>query len=589
MNDAVNFINQHLKKRNCPLITEDDLVDENEFGFEWKCDEILDPNQLETQIQAEEEEAAMRQAEREAANSNEADHIDYTSLIDKTAKEEETLTELEEEAQKEAREVKESFVPARRWTFPKNRAKLETQFLNAYFEYIQTGHIQETRTLDDGTTRTVNMNDPKGYLLDLLGQLFTYRVFLRIRNLPVYTLGDEEDVTQTAQISALTAIERDLAAGRIYVLSKSAENPKMVESLSHQKDEAYKKLVLGYFASIYKNKAKDYMRYYGLISRKPANRQAQPENISKIPEDSDKYLEALVMDLDEDTAASESKAETAYEADESLQNGQSATRKHYGYKASDIRNAKKLDSITTNDDGEDLSDRISALATRYLEEELNDDDRMHHAATAVYLTCLMNHKNVPGAPLTVMYAHCLFLLERLVDPDTAERHIEENVSDTDDSFLHLYKAGKDAQKITKTSSVKWALKRLGDMTITELTEDSERSLHEHFDDSGTLRWSDRMRNKLLEPVCPPMPNLWGDLIFTDYYTESRMQHWATETHNATIIRAAEEIAKNPVLTEHVNTFLHKEGKLVNELKKHTNSEKKKTGKASADTRKERES
>ena len=455
------FVNLEFQKRNIPVITDEDRIDERDFSRKWN-----------------DEESAVRE-----------------------------LSELEQKAQAQAE--KDAPVPFRRWKYPKNRKVLEAEFARCYEEYVTTGAIS-------GLSKWVSQ---EGHLLDLLGQLYTYRAYLRIRSALVYIDGDEEDIVQAGHMGALTKIRKDLEAG------VPEANPVL------------------YFTAIYKNKTRDYLRHYNLL---------------KTPED----LQA------------EEQAETELRG-----------RKRIGHSVYDFRNTVKLDAMVAGDDGDDLSDRIRALSTNFLEDDLHNYEDLSHMVTTAYLMCLMNSKNVPAAPMSVMYARVLFQLERLMDPESIDEGIQDYMSrkkrdyqDADEYANTLYKASAEAQKYTTGSSLKWALTRMGSQNIARLAEDSERSLHINFDEDETLCWGEPLRRQLQEPAGFGTEHLWKDLVPVRDLPEKKIEDWATDVHNATVITTAKALYEDEQLRSCVLTILSSSNGLVKEIRKRERKEKKETEK-----------
>lgn len=451
------FVNLEFRKRNIPLITETDRIDERDFSRMWN-----------------DEESAVRE-----------------------------LSELEQKAQVQAE--KDAPVPFRRWKYPKNRKTLEAEFARCYEEYVTTGAIS-------GLSRWMSQ---EGHLLDLLGQLYTYRAYLRIRSALVYIDGDEEDIVQAGHMGALAKIRKDQESGI------PETNP------------------VQYFTAIYKNKTRDYLRHYNLL---------------KTPED----LEA------------EAQAESELRG-----------RKRIGHSVYDFRNTVKLDAMVAGEDGDDLSDRIRALSTNFLEDDLHNYEDLSHMVTTAYLMCLMNSRNVPAAPMSVMYARVLFQLERLMDPESIDAGIADYMSrknrdyqDAGEYANTLYKASAEAQKYTTASSVKWALTRMGNKTVAHLAEDSERSLHINFDEDEALCWGEPLRRQLTEPAGFGTDLLWKDLSPVRDLSEKKIEDWATDVHNATVISTAKTLYEDKELRGCVLTILSNGNGLVKEIRKRERKEKK---------------
>ena len=338
-------------------------------------------------------------------------------------------------------------------------------------------------------------------LIDILGQLTTYVIYDRIWFLPVYRNGDEEEITQEGHIAAFEKLIEDVSCGKA------------------RSDALY------YYLTIYKNKTKDYLSFYGLLKRKKDSESTTGTKKSKVP------------------------------------------------KVSDIRSAPSIESLTTNQDGEYQSDRMSDFSVNPFDDESDYHVGNSREILKIYIQELLENTNIPPAPLAVMYARVLYQMERLLDADSVDKMISQYMKkmnwseDPEDPQYdeHIVRATERVQRYATSTAPDWAITRMGKMTVRELGKDSEASLHNLFD--STLAWGKTFWEKCSSISEKFAPLLWGALVYTDHYKKPQIENWATDLHNSTVVKSARKICLQQGLLEYILDDLDDKGRLKGEVRK----------------------
>ncbi len=391
--------------------------------------------------------------------------------------------------QSEVAENAEKDIPSRRWKRPKSRAALEKQFNEKYAAlFSPASEYAQTDTA---------FND----LIDILGQLTTYVIYDRIWSLPVYRNGDEEEITQEGHIAAFEKLIEDVSCGKT------------------RSDALY------YYLTIYKNKTKDYLSFYGLLKRKKDSESTTDTKKSKVP------------------------------------------------KVSDIRSAPSIESLTTNQDGEYQSDRMADFAVNPFDDESDYHVGNSREILKIYIQELLENTNIPPAPLAVMYARVLYQMERLLDADSVDEMVSQYMKkmnwseDPEDSQYdeHIVRATEKVQRYANSTAPDWAIARMRKLTVCELGKDSEASLHSLFD--STLAWGKPFWEKCSTISEKFAPSLWGTIVYTDCYKKPQIENWATDLHNSTVVKAARKICLQQDLLEYILDELDDEGRLKGEVRK----------------------
>lgn len=384
-----------------------------------------------------------------------------------------------------------AMIPNRKQQRPSKRALLIAQFSDNYAMLFSAN--------TESSQADIIIND----LIDILGQLTTYVIYNRICSLPVYKTGDEEEIAQEGHIAAFEKLLEDLNGG------------------IPRKDAIF------YYLTIYKNKTKDYLSFYGLL--KKGEKEGKNSGVQK-----------------------------------------KAPKKP---KVSDIRAAQSIESMTANQEGEIQVDRSPWFAVNPFEDETEYCASQSRQILKIYIEELLNNTNIPPAPLAVMYARVLYQMERLLDADSVEtmtsqymqaKNWSENPADQQYDE-HIIKATEAVQHYSSSTAPDWAISRMGKMTVFELEKDSEASLHKLFEKN--LFWGDAFREKSASVSDKFAPLLWGAIVYTDSYKKPQVENWATDIHNATVVKAAKKICTEDSLLSYVLEELDEKGKLRNEVHK----------------------
>lgn len=427
-------------------------------------------------------------------HSPEFDHDSYskaqTSEEDFDQKMDESLFSSSSETnQNETVEENQKAMPSRSWKRPKSRAALEQQFREKYLALVSSSaeYAQTDTAIND--------------LIDILGQLTTYVIYERICSLPVYRIGDEEEITQEGHIAAFEKILEDVSVGKV------------------RSDALY------YYLTIYKNKTKDYLSFYGLLKRKK----------------------------DSDCSAGTKKSKTT--------------------KVSDIHSAPSIESLTTNHDGDLQSDRMLDFSVNPFDDESDYHVEHSREILKIYIQELLENSNIPPAPLAVMYARVLYQMERLLDADSVDEMISQHMKkmnwseDPQDPQYdeHIVRATEKVQRYATSTAPDWAINRMGKLTVLELGKDSEASLHNLFD--STLAWGKTFWEKCSSTSEKFAPLLWGAIVYTDHYKKPQIENWATDLHNSTVVKSARKICLQQGLLEYILDELDDKGRLKGEVRK----------------------
>jgi len=325
--------------------------------------------------------------------------------------EEQDISELERIAQEKAAKVADRpSVPFRRWNWPKNRKALMEKFTQTYDDYLSPEHDLENEQAEELL----------GELLDLLGQLSTYVIYIRISSQPVYRIGDEEVITQDGHYDAMITLRSDKETG------------------------LHRREAIKYYLAIYKFKTMDYLDMYGLLKRKKQVKDDQQpvkeKKEYKSAINSTASIEDLTTNQDDETAT-----------DRMLELSENPFEDDTSYLAEASRNILKI----------------------YL-EELLDNTNIPPAPLAVMYARVLYQMERLLDPDTV---------DRMVSEYMAKKGWASDPGSKDYDMQLATKATKAVQRYTTATAPDWAIARMGTMTVSELGSDSESALHRLFDDS----------------------------------------------------------------------------------------------------------
>lgn len=385
-------------------------------------------------------------------------------------------------------------LPDRRWKRPVNRTDLINRFSSLY-------DILFSFDAESSRADTI-MND----LFDILSQLSTYVIYDRIYSLKVYTRGDEEEIAQNGHVAAFETLLADLRRG------------------VPRKDAVF------YYLSIYKNKTRDYLNFYGLLKKKEDK--ANPQD-------------------------PEAKKRSHAKADNRAKKPT----------VTSIRTASRIEDLAADSDGDIQMDRAPWIAVNPFEDDSDYQAENSRKILKIYLEQLLNNTNIPPAPLAVMYARVLYQMEKLLDADSVHVMVsqymqKQNWSEDPDSpqyDQHIVHATQSVQENTTATAPDWAISRMKKMTVFELEKDSELTLHRLFD--KTLFWGSAFREKSATVSDKFAPLLWGSIVYTDSYGKPQIENWAADVHNATVEKTARQIFEQKALLSYVMDELDENGRL----------------------------
>ena len=377
------------------------------------------------------------------------------------------------------------------WCYPADRQAVKNQFSERYAEYMEVRNAERERFL---------LNE----MMDLMGQLNTYRIYGRIFRRGVYKLGDENNITQDAHIKLFESLQTDKADGLF--------RPNAVD----------------YYSGIYKKQTMDYLRFYGLLKTRRQKEQEEAGGKGSVSEKKSRAKNTV--------------------------------------KKSSIRSALSIEALTMNEDEEDISERKLFLASDSFEQLSNHQAKSRKLLT-IYLQELMSYSKQPAPPLAVMYARVLYQMERLLDAEAIDTLVDAYmrekgwVNSADDKYYdeHLSIATADVQKYTTSTSPDWALHRMGTKTIAVLTDESEACIQRLFDRS--LCWSKSFSKALSQTAFGESSLLWRDVVYTRAFSRTDIERWACDTHNSILKTSAKIVCDTPELLNFVLEEIHPANKM----------------------------
>ena len=125
---------------------------------------------------------------------------------------------------------------------------------------------------------------------------------------------------------------------------------------------------------------------------------------------------------------------------------------------------------------------------------------------------------------------------------------------------HLLKEIPDS----KATSAKWAFERMGNLSVGNLTNDSEKIMQE--DINSELAWGPLYVGQLDDVIdTTGRGTFLRNIIYTDTYDKGKIEDWSDSMHKTTVRAARKEIAKNPDLVDGVETYVSSESVLMNLL------------------------
>lgn len=185
---------------------------------------------------------------------------------------------------------------------------------------------------------------------------------------------------------------------------------------------------------------------------------------------------------------------------------------------------KKLDTCSMEeaigDDGKTLEETIRVEDT----EHLNEMGQMYDELFRVYCEGFLTSKAFPPRILALYYARVL-------------PHLLDSIPES------------------KAASAKWAFERMGNSTMWELKEDSEKELQKNVWDN--LHWCEEFICQMNEES--DMGNthcILKNMVYTAVYTKGKIEDWADSMHKTTVKAVMRLLPENKELygqvVEHIS-------------------------------------
>lgn len=169
----------------------------------------------------------------------------------------------------------------------------------------------------------------------------------------------------------------------------------------------------------------------------------------------------------------------------------------------------------------------------------------------MYLSIMLNYSGEPQKVLSLCYARVLYHLQAQLDPDEIERlaekyYLKDARTQTEDEVKRI-EAIQKAQERKTATSVKWARSRMAQKAIIALTDESESVIKANYFEE--LQWGDKMRSTLnnRSPFCNG--SIWGDLVYTEVFSEEDTTAWAQSIHTSVTETLCRQIIDDPQLKE----------------------------------------
>lgn len=263
-------------------------------------------------------------------------------------------------------------------------------------------------------------------------------------------------------------------------------------------------------------------------------------------------------------------------------------RENKGLKKADIRSAPSIESIAADRGCEDKTDRIPGFSTNPFDEADHLNPETSLRILLQYLQQLMDSRNVPAAPLAVMYARVLYQTENLLTAESFDRLVDQKMKEKKWSTCeedghydeHVSKAVEELSRIPSATSPDWAVDRMGTMTIGQLREDSEASLQASLGSvwrelnpgimpvlKDKLRWGNAFTQQLPQTASEFAPSTWQELVYKYCFTKKKIEKWASDAHNSAVIAAAKTICQDESMTEYILTAFSAKSRIKKEVRK----------------------
>lgn len=196
-----------------------------------------------------------------------------------------------------------------------------------------------------------------------------------------------------------------------------------------------------------------------------------------------------------------------------------------------------IDGMNRDSDGNYHSDRSRELSYDPFADIRRPEQERRELASEIYgifIRELLNYSQEPQKPLAVMYGNILFQLAK--------------IRGSDDLSL----AARASQKV---QSPAWAHARMGNRTLVELGDFSEEVLSRSF--RKPMYWGAGFRHHMQQ--YSSVPNvLWGDIVYTETYSERQTSDWLESISKTIIQRCAHQVVRDQEKREFVEeTFSYR--------------------------------
>lgn len=186
------------------------------------------------------------------------------------------------------------------------------------------------------------------------------------------------------------------------------------------------------------------------------------------------------------------------------------------------------------DDGRSYADLFTGNKGADNEYENAEKRELYDKLFRVYCRGFMETNAFPPRPLALYYARVL-------------PHLLNDISEK------------------KAASAKWAYKRMESKLVSELSEDSERSIKVLIDEK--LKWCDDFMQQLDELTTVGTKQVYlRDLVYTNAYKENKIEDWADSMHKTAVKTAMGIMTEEEDLLTLARTYISEEDVLYRMIK-----------------------
>lgn len=199
------------------------------------------------------------------------------------------------------------------------------------------------------------------------------------------------------------------------------------------------------------------------------------------------------------------------------------------------KNRAKVNTVSLDDpigDGnQTIADTIPGTQPNYGESD--DKRKLYVEVFRIYCKSITNTNAFVPRCLALFYARVL-------------SHLLEEIPDS------------------KATSAKWAFERMRNLSVGNLTDDSEKIMQEDID--SKLAWGPLYVGQLDDIIdATGRGTILRKIIYTDTYDKGKIEDWADSMHNTTVKVARKEIAENSELVDGIETYVSSESALMSLL------------------------